>query len=232
VTKEGLRHGRSVNELRIIKETAPFANAAFAQDASPVITPARALADLEAAAGTNARFITDIGEHMLFALHYLTAKGPHSFDIRLGLGSMGSGIAGAIGLALGDPSRRVVCVCGDGGMQMAGMETLVAVQHKLPVLFAVFNDARYNMVFHGMKDVCGREAPWEAPQVDFEAWGRSLGLKSLRIDEPGEITPALVDELLAEGPAILDIRIDRSKRVKGGGRVEALTQMSMLAEEP
>ncbi|WP_437925401.1 hypothetical protein WMF37_41085 [Sorangium sp. So ce291] len=46
--------------------------------------------DLEAAAGPDATYITDIGEHMLFALHDLTAHGPRSFNIHLGLGSMGS----------------------------------------------------------------------------------------------------------------------------------------------
>jgi acetolactate synthase-1/2/3 large subunit len=196
-----------------------------------VISPQRAIADLQHAAGPDARFITDIGEHMLFALHYLTAKGPDSFDIRLGLGSMGSGIAGAIGLAIGNPSQRVVCVCGDGGMQMIGMEALVAIQRKLPILFAVFNDARYNMVYHGMKEVCGREASFETPWVDFVKWGRALGMDGARIHHPGQLTPRVVDRLLMRGPAILDIRIDRDKRLKGGGRNEALTQMSMPQEE-
>jgi hypothetical protein len=72
---------------------------------------------------------------MLFALHYLTAHAPDTFYVQLNLGSMGSGIAGAIGLALADRSRPVVCIAGDGGMQMAGMEALVAVREKLPILF-------------------------------------------------------------------------------------------------
>ncbi len=232
VCEEGLRHGTSTATLRTLKDdTSAFDKADYATDVSSVISPQRAIADLEGAAGESARFVTDIGEHMLFALHYLTAKGPDAFDIRLGLGSMGSGIASAIGIALGDPSRRVVCVCGDGGMQMVGMEALVAIQHRLPVLFAVFNDARYNMVHHGVKQTYGRDIPWETPWIDFAGWARSLGMPGIRIHRPGEITPTLVDQLLAKGPAVLDIRIDREKRVAGGGRVEALIQMSMLAEE-
>jgi acetolactate synthase-1/2/3 large subunit len=227
-TEEGLRHHASVGRLRALKQQTPaFDQPDFVTDASAVISPARALADLETAAGPDARFITDIGEHMLFALHYLTAKGPDSFDIGLGLGSMGSGIASAIGLALGNPFRRVVCVCGDGGMQMIGMEALVAVQHDLPIIFAVFNDARYNMVYHGIKENCGVEARFEAPWIDFAAWGRSLGMKGARIDHPGEITADLLDRLLSDGPAVLDIRIDRNKRLRGAGRIEAITQMSM-----
>jgi acetolactate synthase-1/2/3 large subunit len=165
---------------------------------------------------------------MLFALHYLTARGPDSFDLHLALGSMGSGIAGAIGSALGDPTRRVVCICGDGGMQMAGMEALVAIRERLPVVFAVFNDARYNMVFHGYRQVFGREAPWDSPWIDFAGWARAIGMPGLRIHRPGEIDAGLLARLTAGGgPALLDIRIDRDERLAGAGRNEALQRMSM-----
>jgi acetolactate synthase-1/2/3 large subunit len=200
----------------------------FESDAATLISPYRALADLQAAAGPKARFVTDIGEHMLFALHYLTASGPDKFLINLGLGSMGSGICSAVGLALGDPESPVVCVCGDGGMQMAGMEALVALQERLKVVFAVFNDARYNMVYHGYKQVFGRAAPWETAWVDFAGWARALQIPSARINHPGEITESLLGALTARGPALLDIRIDRGLRLNGGGRNEALLHMSML----
>ena len=172
--------------------------------------------------------MTDIGEHMLFALHYLTARGPDSFDIHLGLGSMGSGIrCSAIGLAMGDPSRRVVCVCGDGGMQMAGMEAIVAVRERLPVVFAVFNDARYNMVYHGFRTLCRREAKWDSPWIDFALWARSLGIPGLRINHPGELTAARLDLLATRNlPIVLDMRIDPSVRLNGAGRVERLQNMS------
>lgn len=228
VAEHGLRNGRTAALLRELRATPAFDDPRFAEDDSVAITPARAIADLQRAAGPGARFVSDIGEHMLFALHYLTAAGPDSFDLRLALGSMGSGIAGAIGSALGDPSRRVVCVCGDGGMQMVGMEALVAVRERLPVVFAVFNDARYNMVFHGYRQVFGREAPWASPWIDFAGWARAIGMPGLRIHRPGEIDAGLLARLTAGGgPALLDIRIDRDERLAGAGRNEALQRMSM-----
>jgi len=178
-------------------------------------------------------FVTDIGEHMLFALHYLTADRPDRFVVHLGLGSMGSGIGSAIGLALGDRARRVICVCGDGGMQMAGMELLVARKHGLRVVLAVFNDARYNMVFHGYRHTFGREAAWDTPRVDFAAWARALGVASATIERPGQITTELLDRLTAEGPAVLDVRQDANVRIRGDGRIEAIAQMSMMhARQP
>jgi acetolactate synthase I/II/III large subunit len=208
----------------------PYDEPDAANDPRVPIAPHRLLMDLQAAVGDDARYITDIGEHMLFALHYLTAVRSDSFTIQLNLGSMASGIAGAIGLAVADPTRRVVCVAGDGGMQMAGMEALVAVRERLPILFVVFNDARYNMVHHGMKQIFGDAALYDMPPIDFVQWAGSFGMPAVRVTAPGGLPAIMVDALLSHGgPALIDARIDASLRIRGGGRVEALQQMSMLA---
>jgi acetolactate synthase-1/2/3 large subunit len=200
-------------------------------DGSP-IRPHRLLFDVRAALDSDVRFVTDIGEHMLFCLHYLTARDKDSFYVQLNLGSMGSGIAGSVGLALADRSRRVVCVAGDGGMQMSGMEAVLAVRERLPILFVVFNDGRYNMVHHGMRQIFGEASPYATPPIDFAAWARSFGLPALTVTEPGAITRETIDELMAYGgPALIDARIDASVRIRGGGRVEALQHMSMLSQQ-
>ncbi len=227
VLSQGLRHGRLSALLRELRSQPAFERADYQSDPSPRITPQRAIADLEAASPPGTAFITDIGEHMLFALHYLTAQDPGSFTIHLGLGSMGSGICGAIGLAAARPGRPVVCICGDGGMQMAGMEVLVALKYRLPIVYAVFNDARYNMVYHGYKQLFGEPASWDSPWTDFAAWARAMGMAGVRINHPGEISQQQLERLTGLGlPVILDIRIDRESRIKGGGRNEALQQMS------
>ena len=208
-------------------EAPPFDNERFRSDDQAQIAPHRVIHDLEAAVGPHATYVTDIGEHMLFALHYLTASGPNSFAIHLALGSMASGICSAIGHAVGNRDRRVVCICGDGGMQMAGSELLVAAKLRLPIVYAIFNDARYNMVYHGYRQQFGKEATWDTPWVDFVAWAASMGLPGARIERPGQITRALIDELTAAGlPVVLDIRHDASVRIRGAGRVEALQHMS------
>lgn len=220
-------NGRTL--IQEIREQSTFDAPNFAEDDTVPIAPHRVIADLERAAGENAVFVSDIGEHMLFALHYLTAKKPDQFVIHIGLGSMGSGISSAVGLALGQPQRRVVCICGDGGMQMAGMEILVAIKHRLPIVYAVFNDARYNMVYHGYRYTFQREAEWSTPFVDFAKWAESLGARGHRIDQPGQITPELLDELTRDGlPVVLDIHHNASIRIKGDGRIEAIQQMSLM----
>ncbi len=211
-----------------VRAESPFDRPGFRSDDAFPIAPHRIVADLEEAAGPDATFVTDIGEHMLFALHYLTARGPDRFVVHLGLGSMTSGIASAVGMALGDRRRRIVCIAGDGGMAMAGMEILLAVEHRLPIVYAVFNDGRYNMVYHGYREICGGEAPWSTPRVDFVRWAESVGAIGRLVTRAGEITARELDALTAAGlPVVLDVRQDRDQRIRGGGRIEVIQQMSM-----
>lgn len=227
---QGLLNPRGRALAKAARDRSPFDVAAPEDDERAPIAPHRAILELEEASGEEARFITDIGGHMLYALHYLTAKRTDRFHIHLRLGSMGSGIAGAVGLGLADPTRRVVCVCGDGGMQMNGMELLVAADLGLPVVYAVFNDARYNMVHHGMKQLYGGGGTdWDTRWIDFAAWARSMGVPGVRIHAPGQIDAAQLDRLQASGPGpvVLDIRIDRELQIRGAGRDEALQRMSV-----
>jgi acetolactate synthase-1/2/3 large subunit len=215
--------------LEEAKRSSPFDVADPSADNAVPIRPHRLLSELEAAVTEDTRFVTDIGEHMLFCLHYLTARARDTFHVQLNLGSMGSGIAGAVGLALADRTRRVVCIAGDGGMQMSGMEALVAVREQLPILFVVFNDGRYNMVHHGMRQIFGEASAYATPHVDFAAWARSFGMPAAVIREPGERCGKVLAELLQrKGPALIDARIDATTRLRGAGRVEALQHMSML----
>jgi acetolactate synthase-1/2/3 large subunit len=98
-------------------------------------------------------------------------------------------------------------------------------------VYAVFNDSRYNMVHHGMKQIFGDADAYDTLPVDFSAWARAMNIPSATITRSGQITRRLLDQLQMEGgPALLDIRIDKEVRIRGGGRVEALQHMSMLAD--
>ena len=104
------------------------------------------------------------------------------------------------------------------------------MRERLPVLFLVFNDGRYNMVHHGMRQIFGEAAPYATPPLDFAAWARALGMPATVVTDPGQVNRALIEELQADGgPALIDARIDASQRILGGGRVEALQHMSMLS---
>ncbi|HEY3496609.1 MAG TPA: thiamine pyrophosphate-binding protein, partial [Polyangiaceae bacterium] len=76
------RSTRGEDLMREARARSPFDASDFESDTRAPIAPHRAVADLSRAAD-GARFVTDIGEHMLFALHYLTARGPLDFNIQL-----------------------------------------------------------------------------------------------------------------------------------------------------
>lgn len=213
-------------DIKKIKNSSPFDVPYFESDTSLPIAPHRVLADLQSACPIGTRFVTDIGEHMLFCLHYLTIENAKDFSIDLGLGSMGSGICQSIGMCLGD-KRPTICICGDGCFQMHGMEILTAIKNKLPLILAVFNDARYNMVVRGYKYLFGiEEQPGLTDYIDFVKLAESIGIAGHLIKNPGQINSEFMTNLFSAGkPAILDIRIDKNVAIKGAGRLEALKHM-------
>ena len=171
---------------------------------------------------SNSVFTADMGEHMSAVLHYLKVRDGGDFHISLGFGSMGSGICSAIGYQLGSVDRRVYAVCGDGGFLMSGCELATAVQYKIPVTFLIVNDARLNMVEHGLRDIYGATPDFSTQLVDFSMFAASMGARGAIIHTRDELIAAL--KLPTDGPQVLDIRIDPDVRLIGSQRVAALKQ--------
>ncbi|MGQ0506169.1 MAG: thiamine pyrophosphate-binding protein [Myxococcaceae bacterium] len=190
-------------------------------DTTPM-QPARALASLQEISPASTLFTSDVGEHTLFALHYLTLDDPNSFIVNLGLGAMGSGIGAAIGAKVARPDRHVVCICGDYGFQMHGMELATCVQDKIGVVFAIFNDARMRMVESGMHQIFGRSRPMHAPALDFAQLAKAVGARGFTLETPADFA-ALPTELAQDGaPVVLDIHIDPTASFAANGRVAQL----------
>jgi acetolactate synthase-1/2/3 large subunit len=172
----------------------------------------------------NALWCSDIGEHLAYALHYLEVDRPEDFHNFLGFGSMGSGIGAAVGLQLAEPKRTVVCICGDGGFAMMLGELLTCVEQRLPIVFAVMNDGRWNMVEHGFRTVYGAVPNgFVSTVVDFSAAAHAIGGIGIRIDRPADLR---IESLRAlpniQRPVVLDIRIDASEALTPGSRAASI----------
>ncbi|MBX7098335.1 MAG: thiamine pyrophosphate-binding protein [Myxococcaceae bacterium] len=187
-------------------------------DALP-LKPARAIAALQTRFPSGTIYTSDIGEHTLFALHYLKVDEPDGFLVSTGLGSMGSGIGAAVGAKLARPERPVVSICGDWGFQMMGMELATCVQNKAGVVFAVFNDARMRMVESGMSKIFGRVGEMDSPRVDFAALARSVGARGLNIRTAAELEAIPEKWLNSDTPLVLDIEIDPASAFPAHGRI-------------
>jgi hypothetical protein len=91
----------------------------------------------------------DIGNVMAWALHYYTVREPGGFFINMGFGSMGHGVAAAIGGKLAAPDRPVVALTGDAAFAMNGLEVHTAVENDVPVVWVVLNNGGHGMVHLG-----------------------------------------------------------------------------------
>lgn len=175
------------------------------RDASRGLEPAEVIRGLQARFPDQTIFSTDIGEHLLFAIHYLRMERPFSFLAHTGLGSMGSGLGAAIGAKVANPDTPVVAICGDFGFQMFGMELATCVQDRIGVVFAIFNDARMGMVENAHTRIFGRTPPTQGLQIDFCAIAQAVGARGARIRSLQDIRE-LPDELIDGSlPLVLDI---------------------------
>lgn len=167
-------------------------------------------------------YTADIGEHLLFALHYLRIEGPDQFITSVNLGSMGSGIGAAIGAKIAAPERTVVSICGDYGFQMYGTDIATCVQERAAVIFVVMNDGRMRMVEAGLQRIYGRKLPMDGPLVDFAMLAKAHGARGFVVNDVASLRKALRDRAL-DGPTVIDARIDPSTEFPSNARVKDFT---------
>jgi acetolactate synthase-1/2/3 large subunit len=197
--------------------------AELAQSNNVPLKPQRVLAELSRAF-PEAIWCSDIGEHLTMALHYLRVDSPLSFHALTAFGSMGSGIGSAIGVKVARPTETVIALCGDGGVAMHAGEILTCVDNGIGVVFAVFNDGRWNMIEQGFQAVYGRLPPSLPSHVaDLAAVARGFGAEGVILRHPGDLRPELLRELTRRGrPVVLDIRIDPSESFTAESRAATI----------
>ncbi|MDF2692080.1 MAG: Acetolactate synthase large subunit protein [Labilithrix sp.] len=174
------------------------------------LAPQRAIWELQQSMPARTLYSSDIGEHMLFAIHHLEIDTPESFTLMSGLGSMGSGIGAALGMKVAHPDRPVVAICGDGCFAMALADVATAVQERLPIVIAVMNDERYGMVEIGNGVVYGRSPTYSWSTVNIPDLALGMGAQAIVIRRPDEILTLNLPAMTMRGPVVLDIRTDRS----------------------
>lgn len=188
------------------------------------IKPQRALWELQQLLPSSAIYTCDIGDHSMFALHYLSIDAPDGFHFACGLGSMGSGIASAIGVKLAHPDRPVVAICGDGTLTMSGMDVALAVKERLNIIYCVLNDRRYGMVEAGHEAIFGRTPPYPVSLAIGEL-ASALHAEVVQIDEPEQITALGTRRLLnSAGPLVLDVHVDALEKMPRLSRFDAIRE--------
>ncbi len=128
-------------------------------------------------------------------------------------GGLGYALPAAVGIALADPTHRVICLVGDGSSMYSIQGLWNAAQYRLPITFVVFNNQEYAALksFGRMFDV---DAPpgVDLPNIDIESIARGFGCEAMRIARAEDLAPTLTRSFESSGPMVLNVLVDPTIR--------------------
>lgn len=170
---------------------------------------------------------TDVGQHQMWATQFLELDGRKKFLTSGGLGTMGFGFPAAIGAKIANPDKPVICICGDGGLQMNIQEMATSITENAPVIVCLMNNQYLGMVrqmqqlFYGKRyeatclrrrQECpadckgpGEQCPPYVP--DFVKLAESYSAKGIRVADSQEIGPALLEASKSPVTTIIEFMI-------------------------
>ncbi len=176
------------------------------------IKPQRAIKEI-LDASNDSTTISDAGTHTTWVNLLKKITRPSSLLFSGGFGPMGYGLPAAIGASLADPQKRVVLVAGDGGFQMTMQELAVIAQEKLPILICIINNCCLGIIKQ-WQDMHYRERyEVELENPDFLEIADAYGIKSKRVNSPGEIFDSVKNALELEEPYLIDIMVDKEEGI-------------------
>lgn len=129
------------------------------------------------------------------------------FNAATGYGALGYGPPAAIGAAFARPGEPVVCLTGDGGFQFTLPEIAVAVEHRLPVIFVVWNNRGYREIEVSMRDAGVEPVGVSPAPPDFVVLAQAYGIAAERLDGAADLGGALRRARAAGGPALIELMI-------------------------
>ena len=195
-------------------------------DSDTELKPHQIIDEICNQAGPEAVYVTDVGQHQMWAAQYLHHTKSRGFLTSGGLGTMGFGYGAAIGaqMALGRDAR-VVMLTGDGSFHMNLNEACTAVSYDLPIITVIFNNQVLGMVRQWQTTFYEKRYSDPDPhrKTDFVKLAEGFGAKGYRAATPAEFKAAFADAMKQKGPSWIDCRIGKDEKVlpmiPGGGTV-------------
>jgi pyruvate dehydrogenase (quinone) len=168
------------------------------------IRPEVVAAAVDRLAAADAIFTTDTGMSTVWLSRFVRMSGGRRLIGSYNLGSMANALPQALGAQGLDRTRQVVAFCGDGGLSMLMGDLITAVSHDLPVKLVVFDNGRLGMVKLEMEQVGLPEFGTVLHNPDFAAVAEAIGMKGIRVEQPGDVEAALRAAFAHHGPALVD----------------------------
>lgn len=172
-----------------------------------LLQPQEVITHLDRAASEDTIWVTGVGQHQMWAAHYLHFTRPHSWLTSAGAGTMGYGVPAAMGAQVGAPDRPVWLIDGDGSFQMTNQELATCTLNGVPIKVAVINNSSLGMVrqwqtlFYGQRysstDLHTGADTRRVP--DFVKLAEAYGALALRCERLED-----VDDVIARANAVND----------------------------
>ena len=151
-----------------------------------------------------------------FVLRYMPFATPGSFYASK-TGTLGWAMGAAIGVQLASPGRKVIATIGDGSVMYSPPALWTAARYRLPITYVVPNNTSYAILKSGMLSLDLASAKRGIypgmdlvdPEIDYGALGRALGVRSERVEKPGDLRDVLAQCLAHAGPTLVDVAIER-----------------------
>ena len=177
-------------------------------------------------AGEDGLYVTDVGQHQMWAAQYLHHVKAENFLTSGGLGTMGYGYGAAIGAQIGTGRKPVFHITGDGSFHMNMNEACTAASYNLPVISVCLNNSALGMVRQWQKMFYGKRYSQSEPdrKTNYVKVAEGFGLKGYSCKTEDEFRAAVEDAMKCGGPAWIECIIDREENVlpmiPNGGTVD------------
>jgi acetolactate synthase-1/2/3 large subunit len=185
----------------------------YEDSADNEIKPQYLIEAIYEATGGDAIITSDVGQHQMWTAQYFHFNRPRRWINSGGLGTMGFGLPAAMGAAVGCPDQLVVCIAGDGSVQMNMQELATCAQEKIPIKVVIMNNGYLGMVRQWQELFWDKRyshvETGEFP--DFVKLAEAYGATGRRLDDKRTLVADLKEALATEGPVLVDVRVTREE---------------------
>ena len=182
------------------------------------LAPQYVIERLSAIAGPEAIYVAGVGQHQMWATHYVQYEHPNTWINSGGLGTMGFAVPAAMGAKVGCPDTTVWAIDGDGCFQMTNQELATCTIEGIPIKVAIINNESLGMVRqwqtlfyqgrYSSTDLDSKRVP------DFVKLAEAYGAVGLACDNPADVDATINKAMeINDVPVVVDFRVERDAMV-------------------